>query len=185
MKTSGADVITTLLERQGVEVVAGIPGEIYPELVYGEFQELFPSGDDPTGVRVKFANLPQAQNTIKIYTLSGDLVEGQDPLAQFGPRAADHLRRFEILGPDGSLWAAATTLWLVLDLERRRPIRVPSRIVEALSRHDVGGAPLRPEPLVDPDPVEREAEFTVRRSDLDREAELTMATFHALRMCLR
>lgn len=40
-----------------------------------EFQELFPSGDDPTGVRVKFANLPAARNTIQIYTLSGDLVE--------------------------------------------------------------------------------------------------------------
>jgi hypothetical protein len=40
-----------------------------------EFQELFPSGDDPTGVRVRFANLPAAQNTIKIFTLSGDLVE--------------------------------------------------------------------------------------------------------------
>ena len=40
-----------------------------------EFQEMFPSGDDPTGVRVKFANLPYAKNTINIYTLSGDLVE--------------------------------------------------------------------------------------------------------------
>jgi len=40
-----------------------------------EFQELFPSGDDPTGVRVNCANLPRARNTIKIYTLAGDLVE--------------------------------------------------------------------------------------------------------------
>ncbi len=40
-----------------------------------EFQQLFPSGDDPTGVRVNFANLPEARNTIKIFTLSGDLVE--------------------------------------------------------------------------------------------------------------
>ncbi len=39
------------------------------------FQPLFPNADDPTGVRVNFANLPQAQNTIEIYTLSGDLVE--------------------------------------------------------------------------------------------------------------
>jgi len=40
-----------------------------------EFQELSASGDDPTGVRVKWANLPEAMNTISIYTLSGDLVE--------------------------------------------------------------------------------------------------------------
>jgi len=40
-----------------------------------EFQQLFPSGDDPTGVRVSFANLPAANNTLKIYTVSGDLVQ--------------------------------------------------------------------------------------------------------------
>jgi len=44
----------------------------------GEFQELFPSAEDPTGVRIRFANLPAAINTIKIYTLSGDLVETID-----------------------------------------------------------------------------------------------------------
>ncbi len=43
-----------------------------------EFQELFPAGEDPTGVRVRFANLPEAHNTIKIFTLSGDLVETID-----------------------------------------------------------------------------------------------------------
>jgi hypothetical protein len=41
----------------------------------GSFQSLFPNADDPTGVRVNFANLPQANNTIQIYTLSGDLVQ--------------------------------------------------------------------------------------------------------------
>ena len=40
-----------------------------------EFQEFYPNSDDPTGVRVCFANLPEAQNTLKIYTLDGDLVE--------------------------------------------------------------------------------------------------------------
>ena len=40
-----------------------------------EFQEMDASRDDPTGVRVRFANLPAARNTIQIFTLSGDLVE--------------------------------------------------------------------------------------------------------------
>ncbi|PID81213.1 hypothetical protein CSA17_00900 [bacterium DOLJORAL78_65_58] len=40
-----------------------------------EYQEMFPSGDDPTGVRVTFTNLPAAKNTIKIFTASGDLVQ--------------------------------------------------------------------------------------------------------------
>ncbi|MCP4572480.1 MAG: T9SS type A sorting domain-containing protein [bacterium] len=40
-----------------------------------EYQQMFPTGDDPTGVRVTFTNLPEARNTVKIYTASGDLVE--------------------------------------------------------------------------------------------------------------
>ena len=48
-----------------------------------EYQELFPNGDDPTGVRVTFTNLPMARNSVKIFTASGDLVQslshdGQD-----------------------------------------------------------------------------------------------------------
>jgi hypothetical protein len=40
-----------------------------------EFQQLNPNSDDPTGVRVMFTNLPQARNTVEIFTLSGDLVQ--------------------------------------------------------------------------------------------------------------
>ena len=40
-----------------------------------EYQELYPNQDDPTGVRVTFANLPWSRNTISIFTLSGDLVQ--------------------------------------------------------------------------------------------------------------
>ena len=39
-----------------------------------DFSQLNPNGDDPTGVRVEFRNLPRATNTVRIYTLSGDLV---------------------------------------------------------------------------------------------------------------
>lgn len=86
------------------------------------------------------------------------------------PEALNRLtteRRFEIRDGDGRLFGSAMTLWLVLDLERRRPIRVPSRIVDALARHKVGDQPARPEKLEAPDPAEFETEFTVRRSDLD------------------
>jgi hypothetical protein len=43
-----------------------------------DFSQLNPNPDDPTGVRVMFANLPASQNTINIYTLAGDLVESID-----------------------------------------------------------------------------------------------------------
>lgn len=40
-----------------------------------EFQSREPSHIDPTGVRVMFNNLPLAHNTIKIYTVAGDLIQ--------------------------------------------------------------------------------------------------------------
>ena len=40
-----------------------------------EFQQFDPNGEDPTGVRVVFANLPAARNTVRIYTAAGDLVQ--------------------------------------------------------------------------------------------------------------
>jgi len=42
------------------------------------FQQLNPNADDPTGVRVCFANLPAAHNRIDIFTLDGDLVQTID-----------------------------------------------------------------------------------------------------------
>lgn len=40
-----------------------------------EFLQQPASHDDPTGVRIMFNNLPEAKNTIRIFTASGDLVE--------------------------------------------------------------------------------------------------------------
>jgi hypothetical protein len=40
-----------------------------------EFSQFNANADDPTGIRVMFANLPASLNTISIYTLAGDLVE--------------------------------------------------------------------------------------------------------------
>ena len=40
-----------------------------------EFDRQLPSADNPTGMQVMFANLPQGHNTIRIYTASGDLVQ--------------------------------------------------------------------------------------------------------------
>jgi len=37
--------------------------------------ELEPNMDDPTGIKVEFRNLPEGECTVRIFTLSGDLVE--------------------------------------------------------------------------------------------------------------
>lgn len=40
-----------------------------------ELQAMHPYADDPTGLRIVFAHLPAAHNTLRIFTLDGDLVE--------------------------------------------------------------------------------------------------------------
>ena len=86
------------------------------------------------------------------------------------PEAANRLfteRRFEVLDASERRIGAVSTLWLVLDLERRRPMRLPTQVIERLHDHELGPEPKKFEDLVTPEPVERELEFTVRRSDLD------------------
>lgn len=43
-----------------------------------EFSQFHPNAEDPTGVRVMFANLPRSRTTISIFTLAGDLVQTID-----------------------------------------------------------------------------------------------------------
>ena len=86
------------------------------------------------------------------------------------PEAANRLfteRRFEILGSAEERLASASTLWLILDLERRRPVRLPPVVLDALAMNEIGSTPMRPDRLDEPDPVGHERVFTVRRSDLD------------------
>jgi len=63
-------------EREGVNIYV-FPNPATRDAL-AEYQELHPNNDDPTGVRVTFANLPRARNTVRIYTASGDLVQTLD-----------------------------------------------------------------------------------------------------------
>jgi hypothetical protein len=60
-------------ERYGVNIYV-FPNPASRDAL-AEYQQLNPNGDDPTGVRVTFTNLPAAHNTIKIWTTAGDLVQ--------------------------------------------------------------------------------------------------------------
>jgi acyl-ACP thioesterase len=86
------------------------------------------------------------------------------------PEAASRLfteRRFDVLDGPRNHIGAASTLWLVLDLERRRPIRLPPQVTDRLHEHELGSEPRKFGGLAAPDPIECELGFTVRRSDLD------------------
>ena len=76
-------------------------------------------------------------------------------------------RKFLIFDASDRRIGSATTLWLVLDLERRRPIRLPARVVERLTALGLDDTPTRGGDLSPPDPIDHEIPFTVRRSDLD------------------
>jgi hypothetical protein len=63
-------------ERMGTNIYV-FPNPATREAL-AQFQQQPPSGEDPTGERVMFNNLPAAQSTITIYTASGDVVQTID-----------------------------------------------------------------------------------------------------------
>jgi acyl-ACP thioesterase len=96
------------------------------------------------------------------------------------PAAANRLtteRRFEITDDRGVCIGRATTLWLILDLARRRPVRIPPAVAEPLSKLGLGDRPMRPDDLAPPDEVVRELAFAIRRSDLDSAGHANNTSF--------
>ena len=87
------------------------------------------------------------------------------------PAALDGLRAtrdFRVTSGDETL-AAATSLWFLIDVGRRRPVRLPAAMdgFEATDRPRALTLDDAPEPTA-PASVEHITEFRVRRSDLDR-----------------
>jgi medium-chain acyl-[acyl-carrier-protein] hydrolase len=94
----------------------------------------------------------------------------EETVVETWPEAASRLfteRRFEVFDSSNRRLGAASTLWLVLDLQRRRPVRLPTFVGERLHEHELGPEPRHFAELVEPDPVDSQVGFTVRRSDLD------------------
>jgi len=76
-------------------------------------------------------------------------------------------RRFALSTRDGDPIGTVSTWWVVLDLERRRPVRLPSEAWDRLREYEIGSKPVKAGSLAVPEPAERELAFTVRRSDVD------------------
>ena len=95
---------------------------------------------------------------------------GDEVVIETWPAAMNRLlteRRFRLSDATGGAIGEATTLWLVLDLARRRPMRLPAQVVEHLSRLELSPDPARPAELAAPENPTTELAFTVRRSDVD------------------
>lgn len=86
------------------------------------------------------------------------------------PSAADGLyarRDFLLHDAGGALLGRATSAWFIIDVARRRPVRLPEEVL-ALPRPERPPALAHEAPaLAAPDAPEAERRFTVRRSDLD------------------
>jgi len=86
------------------------------------------------------------------------------------PEAMNRLlveRRFAIFDANEDQIGAVSTLWCVLDLARRRPVRLPLEVWGRMDEFEIGSDPVRAGDLTAPEPADRELAFTVRRSDLD------------------
>jgi medium-chain acyl-[acyl-carrier-protein] hydrolase len=93
-----------------------------------------------------------------------------DIVVETWPAAMNRLiteRRFRLLNATGGTLGEASTLWLILDLERRRPVRLPAQVADQLSKLELSPDPVRPQELVPPEDATSELAFTVRRSDVD------------------
>ncbi len=104
----------------------------------------------------------------------------EEILIETWPEAMNRLfveRRFSVMAQDGSPIGSVSTLWFVLDLNRRRPVRLPANIGDKIDGYDIGPDPMRPPELLPPDSVDRELAFTVRRSDLDMAAHVNNTSY--------
>jgi acyl-ACP thioesterase len=96
------------------------------------------------------------------------------------PHAASRLvieRRFRVRGADDETLGSATTMWVVLDLERRRPIRLPPFIVQALAPIVGERTPASLDKIPRPDAADLERTFEVRYADLDMVHHVNNATY--------
>ncbi|GAB5519580.1 MAG: thioesterase [Rhodothermales bacterium] len=95
----------------------------------------------------------------------GDDVQVTSWLA--GIRKLYGLRDYRLLRPNGKVLVNATSDWLLIDIARRRPVRIPPDIeilAETPKERSMEGDGER---LVAPTQIEHRARFSVRHTDLD------------------
>ena len=86
-------------------------------------------------------------------------------------------RRFALSTRDGNPIGTVSTWWVALDLERRRPIRLPPEARDRFHEYEMGSEPAKMGKLAVPDPAERELAFSVRRSDVDLSGHANNTSF--------
>lgn len=117
-----------------------------------------------TRMAVEFERLPRWRDAVTVETW---------PSGRDGLRAT---RDLLLLDADGNRLARARTVWLVVDLARRRPVRLPPAVL-AIDPPEREATVALEEPPAAPEQHEAEQIVTVRRSDLDRNDHANNARF--------
>jgi len=76
-------------------------------------------------------------------------------------------RRFRVVGGDGKMMGEIVTQWVILDTERRRPVRLPPFALEAIEPVVHAAAPVSLDELPEVEAPDHRRVFEVRYSDLD------------------
>jgi acyl-ACP thioesterase len=119
--------------------------------------------------------LSQLKITVEHWPMAGETLHIQTwPAAASGTRIE---RRFRLLDGDGSVLGEATTLWLVMDLERRRPVRLPEYITGTFLPLVATGRPIRLDPIPALTAPQLEQTLTVAYGDLDMVHHANNAAF--------
>ena len=147
-------------ERASVLAVADYFQEAAGEHARAAGVETFALGDDVGAwvlhrLRLQVDRLPAMREPVALETW---------------PSVYDRLRAFRdfvLRDAAGRPLARGTSAWLVIDVERRRPVRLPPAVLQFGPAERGRALTLGAEPVA-PDAVEAERTFTVRRADLDR-----------------
>ncbi len=118
-----------------------------------------------TGLRLSLSSYPHWRETVAVTTW---------------PSGVDRIfawRDYEVAAADGALLAAATSAWLLVNEDTRRPIRMLPEIgAAAVARPRALTHDFRTK-LAPPERAEHERRFHVRRSDLDVNGHVNNVTF--------
>jgi medium-chain acyl-[acyl-carrier-protein] hydrolase len=96
------------------------------------------------------------------------------------PHAASRImteRRFHLMDDDGEPFGTATTLWVNLDTERRRPVRLPQFVLDAVLPVVRADQPVSLDKIPVVETAEFERAFEVRYADLDMAQHVNNAAY--------
>jgi len=88
-------------------------------------------------------------------------------------------RDFLIRTPGGDQLARASSNWVIIDVERRRPVRLPPAVVELELPHRERALSVSRSQPASPNEIAESRTFSVRRSDLDLNRHVNNARFVA------